>query len=475
MKGTKLPKNNKALINNHKKNNDISPHLNVLQFDLNNNNHNNINKMNNNIKKVRNLSQKPIRKINNNYYINNINNNFYNYNDNMNNMSNIPQNNFMIKNSYRQNYNNSNQNNNYNFNNIIPKKEKRNSQKQLLPIKSNQNSNKNNKKKKQNNNNQNENIKIKLDQKGVYISQEDDIFEDQNDPVNKLNTALKYKQSNNLRISQEEKNMIDTIKKVSSNRVQYRNTHQMIKEIGKIMKNPVVSFLIHKEPVEKNEVDNPSDKLSQMLSEKMLEEKKKRMREEELIKEKKEEDLYYEELQKKIKEEIKNKGNFDFSKLPDKDRQMLAQRKVYNKIGLKVYENYADDKNNNNNKNDNINDDKLVKNNDINEKIENQIKNEINREEKRENFLKEIERYNEEEDDYFNIDKIKNKKKEDINEYDNNNEKEKEKEKPTDRGILEKILKKIEYKNEQLINHNEANDAIYAKKDKNTQKKTKNF
>ena len=126
MKGKKLPKNNKALINNHKKNNDISPHLNVLQFDLNNNNHNNINKMNNNIKKVRNLSQKPIRKINNNYYINNINNNFYNYNDNMNNMSNIPQNNFMIKNSYRQNYNNSNQNNNYNFNNIIPKKEKKN-------------------------------------------------------------------------------------------------------------------------------------------------------------------------------------------------------------------------------------------------------------------------------------------------------------------------------------------------------------
>ena len=26
---------------------------------------------------------------------------------------------------------------------------------------------------------------------------------------------------------------IDTIKKVSSNRVQYRNTHQMLKEIGK--------------------------------------------------------------------------------------------------------------------------------------------------------------------------------------------------------------------------------------------------
>ena len=32
---------------------------------------------------------------------------------------------------------------------------------------------------------------------------------------------------------------------------------------------------------------------------------------------------------------------------------------------------------------------------------------------------------------------------------------EKEKEKPTARGILEKVLNKIEYKSQQLINHNE--------------------
>ena len=48
--------------------------------------------------------------------------------------------------------------------------------------------------------------------------------------MNKLNNVLKYRESNNLGISQEEKNMIETIKKVSSNRVQYRNTHQMLKE-----------------------------------------------------------------------------------------------------------------------------------------------------------------------------------------------------------------------------------------------------
>ena len=51
--------------------------------------------------------------------------------------------------------------------------------------------------------------------------------------MNKLNSGLKYKQSNNLEMSKEEKDMIETIKKVSSNRVQYKNTHQMLKEIGK--------------------------------------------------------------------------------------------------------------------------------------------------------------------------------------------------------------------------------------------------
>ena len=447
MKGKKFQQKNPINIPNpknsiisHKINNkEISPHLNVLQFDSNINNNINNNNFNKRNKNVRNLSQKPINRANNiniqnnNYYLNNINNNF------------------IVTNSY--------QKNNPNINNKI----KRNSQKQLRPININKNiQNKKNIKKPKNILYNNDNIKIKLDQKGVYIAEEDDVYEDQ-DPVNKLNTALKYKQENNLAISQEEKTMIETIKKVTSNRVQYRNTHQMLKEIGKIMKDPVVSFLIKKEPEIKEE--SPSDKLSEMLSKKMLEEQRQKMKE-------KEDDLYYDQLQKKIKEEIRNKGSFDFAKLPDKDRKMLAQRKVYNKIGIKVYENYAGNNNNsntmiNNNKQDMVNIDE-----NINEKLDNQIKKEINREKKKEEFLNEIEKYKEdnEEDDYFNIGKINNKKikafDEDI--VDNNIEKEK----PTARNILEKLLNRIEYKNEQLINHNNNgfNEGINNKKE-NTRKK----
>ena len=199
-----LQKNN---INSYKKNNnDISPHLNVLQFDLNERNNINNNNYNIKTKNVRNMSQKPIHRgnniniQNNNYYFNNINNNF------------------IVKNS---NPINNPLNNN--------KQTKIYSQKQLKPINGNKSfknqiQNKNYQKKPKNilyNNNKNENIKIKLDGKGVYIAEEEDIYEDPKDPVNNLNTALKYKQTNNLSISQEEKNMIETIKKVSLNRVQY--------------------------------------------------------------------------------------------------------------------------------------------------------------------------------------------------------------------------------------------------------------
>ena len=92
---------------------------------------------------------------------------------------------------------------------------------------------------------------------------------------------------------------------------------------------------------------------------------------------------------------------------------MLAERKVYNKIGIKVYENQAGNNNDNNTKIININK-QYMKNieENINEKLDNQIKNEINREKKKEEFLNEIEKYKEdnEGDDYFNIGKINNKK-----------------------------------------------------------------
>ena len=462
MKGKKVQQHNsmnkqikKNNINSYKNNNkEISPHLNVLQFDLKDKNNVGNNNFTKKTKNIRNLSQKPINKTNNiniqnnNYYFNNINNNF------------------IVKNSYP--LNNQINNNKNNFNNIN-NQAKINSQKQLKPLNVNknfQNKNQNNKKNKRNilynNNNKNDNIKIKLDEKGVFIAEEEDVYEDPKDPVNNLNSGLKYKQSNNLEMSKEEKDMIETIKKVSSNRVQYRNTHQMLKEIGKIMKAPVVSFLIKKEPEIKEE--SPSDKLSEMLSKKMLEEQRQKMRQ-------KEEDLYYEQLQKRIKDEIRNKGSFDFAKLPDKDRKMLAQRKVYNKIGLKVYEDGNSNNPNNNNNNNNNNEN-------INERLDNQIKKEINREKKKEEFLNEIEKYkeNEEEDDYFNMGEINNKKIKGIDDEDeediNYEEINKEKEKPTARNILEKVLNKIEYKNEQLINHNKFNEiSNYNNKKENVRKK----
>ena len=468
MKGRKLYQQNPKMKQNPKFNNnpykinnkEISPHLNVLQFDMNANNNNFKNNFNNKNNNIRNLSQKPIRKQynNKNNNIQNIQNNNYYFN----NISN----NFIIKNSYPLENNNININKNILYNNNI-KPNKKNSQKQIKPLNISNNKKQIKNQSSRYDNNKNDKIKIKLDEKGVYISNEEDIYEDPKDPVNNLNSVLEYKQKNNLEISQEEKNMIETIKKVSSNRVKYRNTHQMLKEIGKIMKDPVVSFLIKKEPGLENKEEKPSDKLSEMLSQKLLEEQRQK------IKEKKEEDLYYEQLQKKIKDEIRNKGSFDFAKLPDKDRQMLAQRKVYNKIGLKVYENYANDNKDNIN---NINNDKNNKEENIDEKIDNQIKNEINREKKKEEFLNELEKYNENNDeddidDYFKLGEINNNKK--IKEYDNeeiNYDDDINKEKPTARGILEKVLGQIEYKNEQLINHNQVKDAINNKKDNNRKK-----
>ena len=269
--------------------------------------------------------------------------------------------------------------------------------------------------------------------------------------------------------------MIETIKKVSTNRVKYRKTHQMLKEIGRIMNDPHVNFLIKKDPIESKN-DSPSDKLSSLLSQKLLEEQKRKLLEAEKEKERNEEEQYYEELQRRIKNEIRQKGSFDFSKLPDKDRQILAQRKLYNKLGKKVYED-NNNPNNNNNAN-NLDKENNLEKEEFNQKIDKKIKNEINREDKKENFLQEIEKYNEE-DDYFNIGKINNKEIDD--DFDKNgvgdvdDEKGKEKEKPTARGILEKVLNKIEYKNQQLINHNEAIANVNMKKDNKNSKKKKNF
>ena len=504
MKGKKYQQ--KSIINSNNKNNknydkDKDLHINELKFCFDNNgiNGNNITNLNikknqkdNRTKNVRNLSQKPMRPTKNDYP-NNFNYNNVNYNNYNNNINyNNPANNFMIKNSnpFAINQNQIIFNNNKNRNpKLLPINT--NNQKKILNnnikakskdpkmIKSKNNKNINN-----NLYNNNDKIKIKLDEKGVYIC-DDEEYENPDDAVNELNVALQKKNDNNLQISQEEKTMIETIKKVSSNRVKYRNTHQMLKEIGNIMKDPLVNFLIKKEPIESKN-DSPSDKLSQLLSQKLLEEQKRKLIEVEKEKERNEEENYYENLQKRIKEEIRQKKSFDFSKLTDKEREILVQRKLYNKIGKKIYEdnggnnvgNDGDNSNNNNNGNACIgnNDDyknKLGKE-EINQIIDKKFKNEINREDQKENFFQEIERYNNEDDDYFNIGKINNKDiivNDEQKGIENNNN---EKEKPTARGILEKVLNKIEYKNQQLINHNEEIDRVNMKNDYN-KKKMKKF
>lgn len=494
MKGKKFQsKNSKNLMNNnYNKNSKVNPHVNVLQFDLGNGYNNNSNfNFNNNAqnknppKNVRNLSQKPMKRTNNNFYNNN-----YNYNNNINSNYNYPQNNFMVVNSNPLSQKQNMSNNNIRNQRLAPINMGSNLNNNQRKFINNNNYNKAKSKeptklkpKKNNNNfNNNDKIKIKLDQKGVYICDDEDDYENPNDVVNDLNVALKNKKENNLQMSQEENNMIETIKKVSTNRVKYRNTHQMLREIGKIMKDPVVSFLIQKEPIEAKN-DSPSDKLSEMLSQKLLEEQKRKLLEQQKEKERNEEDQYYEQLQRRIKDEMKKKGSFDFSKLPDRDRKILAQRKLYNKLGMKVYEDNSNTNtnekaitnnneldNNKNNTND-IHDNTTMQKEEFNQKIDKKIKDEINREAMKENFLKEIEKYNEEDDDYFNIGKINNNKKigEDNEDAYNMNV---PKEKPTARGILEKVLNQIEYKNEQLINHkDDINNIINKKDNKNPKKK----
>ena len=119
MKGKKFQQKNpmsgpnpKNSIISHKINNkEISPHLNVLQFDSNINNDIKCSNFNKRNKNVRNLSQKSMNRANNI----NVQNNVCCFND--------IYDNFIVKNS--------NPVNNPNINNKI----KRNSQKQLKPIK----------------------------------------------------------------------------------------------------------------------------------------------------------------------------------------------------------------------------------------------------------------------------------------------------------------------------------------------------
>jgi hypothetical protein len=248
---------------------------------------------------------------------------------------------------------------------------------------------------------------------------------------------------------------------VSNNRNKYKHTNKIFQEIGRMINNPVLNFLTQKEEIPSKKNNNnkkfdPSEKLSEKLSEKMMKYQKEI---EEHYNPKSEvqnseEDIYYNNLQKMIKDEIKKNGKFNFEKLSENDRKLLAQRKLYNKIG-----NYKNEDKEN-----------------INEKINNEINREIKKEKFFENSEIENNDYKKYDDSelYENIKKGQKELKEsnhllynDIEfddskqkYYDNLDELEKKiysdnpDERPTAKDILTNLLNKIEYKNQQLINHN---------------------
>ena len=396
-------------------------HVQVLQFDtgLSNFNTNPNSKKNYNIP---NNSNKQLYKHMDNAYRDSNLGGFYNVKNennliitNSNNKNIINQNqNIQKKNSLsnNKNINNINNNNNYNYNNNninkIPKKNNISNQENI----------------KLNKNIKNKNLEKAVNKQIENFS--DDIYEELQ------NNKLKNENPKN---KETEEKIMNTIKLISNNRVKYRRTNQMMRELGKIVNNPITNFV--------EQENEPSNKLSEFISEKMLNKQR------ELNKEKKEinpEDEYYNKLQQRIKDEIKKKGSFNFSLLSEKDRKLLAQRKLYNKIGKNIYSDKINNNYNiNNNNNSKIN--KVDK-----EKIDNEINRQLNREMKKENFFDDDNEYNYNND----IDKIINEEDEDIKNIEKGLEEENKNknEKPSAKQILENVLNKIEFKNEQLVYQN---------------------
>ena len=226
--------------------------------------------------------------------------------------------------------------------------------------------------------------------------------------------------------NEKEDKIINTIKMISENRMKFQKTNQILREIGQIANNPVVGFLM-----QKDFNANPSEKLSAFISDKMIENNKDKGNSNTNIEEDPEEE-YYRNLEAKIKLEIKKKKTFDFSKLSDKDRKMLAQRKLYNKMGKKNIETVP--------KTEPV----IEENKDVDYNKVYKENKEMLRELKKENFFQ-----NEETEKVEKREKIEEKREE--------KEEEAPKEKLTARQILENVLKKIEYKNEMLVNNNDNN------------------
>lgn len=230
---------------------------------------------------------------------------------------------------------------------------------------------------------------------------------------------------------ESEDKIVKTIKYISENRTKFKRTNQILREIGQIANNPVVGFLM-----QKDFNTNPGEKLSAFISDKMLENNKSKLDSNNINKQCDDpEEEYYKNLENQIKEEIKKKGTFDFSKLSDKDRKLLAQRKLYNKMGKKPIQDKAREEDNKK---------ELEK---IDEKEISRENKNIILQYKKENFFQEFEE-NEQKSHQVPI-KNQDKEKEEYKREENN------KEKLSARQILENVLKKIEYKNQVLINNNE--------------------
>lgn len=231
--------------------------------------------------------------------------------------------------------------------------------------------------------------------------------------------------------NEPEDKIVKTIKYISENRTKFKRTNQILREIGQIANNPVVGFLM-----QKDFNTNPGEKLSAYISDKMLENNKSKLESNNINRPCDDpEEEYYKNLESHIKEEIKKKGTFDFSKLSDKDRKLLAQRKLYNRMGKKSIQDKTCDSDNK-------------------KEMEKVDEEEISRENKniilqykKENFFQDFE----EKEPKLNKKPVNN----------NNEEKEEKKndgtntEKLSARQILENVLKKIEYKNQVLVNNNE--------------------
>lgn len=237
----------------------------------------------------------------------------------------------------------------------------------------------------------------------------------------------------------EDPKIINTINLIANNPKRYKCTNKILREIGQISNNKNVGFLSQKG----NEEMDPSSKLSNYLGEKLMEENKAKM-----MSNDEDEDHYYNNLVSYIKSEMKKKGTFDFTKLSEKDRKLLAQKKLYSRM----------DNNSSNNKNtdiiplkDNIiNYDKGKKNDDFTFK---------NKYYSKENVPYENYSEGEKEEKKEEEEKIERKDDNIINKDSKNEESGKSKEKLTARQILENIHKKIILDNERLVNEMEAKTA----------------